>query len=216
MTFIKYDASSLNKLVAGLRSIPRGAEQAATRAINRTLNTTRTEITTRVREDYNVKVSALKGGLKITKAKYDHPEGYLNVAGPPGIPLINFRARERISPARIPSTRWTGTSPGKIPEPRVGVSGVINRNRGRKTWTGAFVARMRSGHVGVFRRVERSPAARRPSGLGRRFIREQYGPSAARILTGGRYTKNIETLVNDTMRKNMRRETRNLLRKLGR
>ena len=212
MSVFEYDVSGLQKLVKGLRSIPKAVETAASRSINRTLTTARLEITKNVREDYNLKSASFKGGLPIKKANNRTLEGRLHASGGPGVPLIGYQARARVLPnGAPPSTWWKGEIGHKVPGPAIGVSGVVRRKTGRKKWRGAFVARMGTGHVGVFRRVPEKKMRNSRD----QAIRELYGPSAARILVNGRYTQDIMSLVSATMRKNMLRETKFIIRKLG-
>ena len=211
MSVFKYDPTALNKLVKGLQSIPKAVEKATSRSINRTLTTVRKDITGQVRDDYNIKAGAFKDGMPIEKATISNLEGKLYTAGGPGVPLIDFQARSRVSPSHTPSTKWRGEIGHRIAGPKRGVAGLVRMSTGRTRWRGAFVARMRSGYRGVFVRV---PGKR--MGLGNKpAIREMYGPSAARILVNGRYTKETMTLVSSTMRKNMLQETRFIIRKLG-
>lgn len=210
MIEIKFDGKRMERLIKGLRSLPHGYERAATRSINRTLVTVRKEVSTRIREDYNVKARAIKEDMVLRKATFSSLEGSLSAEGSPGVPLVDYQQKARITPGRVPSTRWQGPLGKKKAGPQRGISLAVRMGRRRRI-KGSFVNRMPSGHIGVFRRVpgKKMRGGKKPA------IRELYGPSAARTLTGGRYQENLEELVNETMSKNISRELNNLLRKLG-
>lgn len=210
MIEIKFDGKRMERLIKGLRSLPKGYERAATRSINRTLTTIRKEMSTRIRADYNVKAGAIKDDFDIRKANFSKLEGSLSAEGSPGVPLVDYQQKARITPGRVPSTRWRGSLGKKKAGPQGGISLAVRMGE-RHRIRGSFVNEMISGHRGVFRRVP----GKKMRGGNKTAIRELYGPSAARILTGGRYQDNLEELVAELMAKNMRHELDNMLRKLG-
>lgn len=120
------------KLLAG---IPKGAERAFSNAINRGLSHLKTQAFKEVREVYAVKLSDLNSATKVRvqKAGGQSPVGYINFAGVK-IPLYKFKA----SPS----------SPGSKQKVKAGV-----KIGGGATFENAFIARMMSGHLGVFERT---------------------------------------------------------------
>jgi len=104
---------------------------AAARALNRVAVSTRAEASREIRQVYVLKARAIKAQIRLTRATAQSLEARLTASGK-RIPLIEFQARQN----------------------RQGVSVRIKRAGGRKTVRHAFVARMRSGHVGVFLRLE--------------------------------------------------------------
>lgn len=119
------------KLLAG---IPKGAERACSNAINRGLSHLKTQAFKEVREVYAVKLSDLKSvtATQVQKAGGQNPVGYVNFSGMK-IPLYKFK----VSP----------TSPGSKQKVKAGV-----KIGGGATFENAFIARMLTGHIGVFER----------------------------------------------------------------
>ncbi len=148
---VTIDTEQIERATAILREIPGGVEKAQSRAINRALAATRTQVVKSIREEYNVKTRDVRETIKIHKATPTNPAGSVTSTGSM-IPLIKFGPR--------PSTPGTG-GPGR-PDLRVSV-----KKGESKTNPGAFVARMKSGALGVYRR---KTAKRHP-------IEQLYGPA---------------------------------------
>lgn len=104
----------------------------AARALNRAAVTTRAEAARKVRDRYNLKVGTAKAQMRIDRASRNRLTAQVLVSGRP-IPLIEFAARR--GPA--------------------GVSVEIVRGK-RRTVRGRFLAKMKSGHEGVYERKGRA------------------------------------------------------------
>ncbi len=121
--------------------------RAGVRAVNRSMQTVRTATLRGLAEDTGLAQRDIRPSLGLTRATFGQPQARLVVTGR-RIPLIAFRARQTL----------TGVS-YRLPG-------------GRGTIAHAFLATMRSGHRGVFRRRGR---ARLP-------IVELRGPSLPQIV----------------------------------
>ena len=138
------DIAELTRLAAGIAAdLPR----IIVRAVNRTTKWCETRAVKAITSEVNLKAKDLRakhafasGGhtkktsaIAMTKATFERPVGEVIITG-----------------ARIPLYRF-GATP-KLPPTKRGVSYAINKGQ-RKRIAGAWIARMSSGHVGVFMRV---------------------------------------------------------------
>lgn len=144
------------------------------KAIERAITSTVNKLTTRaqsaakkaIRADYNIKAKDLtkKGtsnrqGLEVRRAKRGQEEAFLLGFGGP-LPLIHFGA--------TPST----VEKDIMRKRRRGVTVKVKKATGRSRLYHVFVARMPSGHVGLY---ERKGKTRNP-------IEQKYGPGIASML----------------------------------
>lgn len=112
----------------------REVRRVIVRALNRTADGVRTDAFRKIRETYNVTNKALRGNdrragaIAIRRANDNHLIAVVTASGNP-LPLSGFAPRET----------------------RKGVS-ISVRKGVRKVLAGSFIARMKSGHVGVFMR----------------------------------------------------------------
>lgn len=130
--------------------------KAFSAAMNRVSQGVRTEAVKKVRELYYVKAGDVRETIRITKASAARLEMIFTSRGP-SIPLIKFK-----------------TTPTKVPKkpPRV-LRASVKKIGGKKPIPGAFVAQMRSGHLGVF---ERASKKRTP-------INQLFGPAIPVMLS---------------------------------
>jgi DNA-binding transcriptional regulator YiaG len=135
-----------------LSDVPKGIERATSRAVNKTLTTTRAEMVRLIRQKYAIKAGDIRAALNISMAKPNKLEGKIFGESSPGIPLIKF-ARTK----KVPSTRRTKAG---AYSPAGGISVLIRKDRGKRIVKGAFLAKMTSGHIGAFERVNRSKKQR--------------------------------------------------------
>lgn len=127
---IQIDATPLQKLKAYAQGTPIVANKAAYRAINKTLKWLDTQGRRAVAKEFGLPVRAM------TRAKR--------------IKRVNATSR------RLSGILWLGIAPVKAAyfgKPRQLKKGA---KAGKKTFPGAFVATMRSGHIGIFRRKGKS------------------------------------------------------------
>ncbi len=208
MIELRYDTGDIKNLLKTLKVLPNGLEKATARAINRTLTSTRAHMVKLVREDYAVKAGAVRSSLAIQKATWGNLTGRIHGAGPPGIPLLEFVRGSK----KAPSTRRLKSGGYR---PLVGVPVIVRKDKGKMPAKGVFIARMKSGHVGAFKRTVQSSGARRLTSLGNRYIKEAYGPSPLKILSSARYDGQIEDFAEETMRKNLQHEAEYVLKQMG-
>ena len=137
-------------------------DKAMVRALNRTAITVRAEASRRIRERYNLKSRVLKDQIRIRNATKAELHAVVQASGRP-IPLVEFDARRGAAGATV----------------RVG--------RTRKTVSHAFIATMKSGHRGVFLRVEKGSRKYRSTRVNKSGadlpVAELFGPSLPQAFT---------------------------------
>ena len=134
---VKLDSREVERL---LKDAPNIARKTATRTLNRTADKARVAASRTVRETYNIKAGDLNKSVKTTKASISKLETLLTITGKP-VALMAFAARQTLK----------------------GVTYKILKAGGRVRLPHAFIATMKSGHIGVFeRRTDKSlPIAER-------------------------------------------------------
>lgn len=172
---IKLDDRALTLALANVKN---GVPRAVTRAINRTLTTVRAAAAREVAEDIGVPVRQVTERMDITKATFNRLAGRIRISGT-RIPLVELR------PAGPEPSRGKGR----------GVSYSLGGQRRRIHQ--AFLATMRSGHRGVFRREP---------GAGRLPIIELRGPSIPRVAGKKAIRDAMHTLGLATLEKNLQHE----------
>ena len=151
---IEITSETIERTQALLAGIPKGAERAFSAAINRGLSHTKTQAFKQVKKVYAVKQSALNEATKTRaqKASTGNLAGYISFSGVK-IPLYKFQV--------------TPKEPGTKKKVRAGVM-----KGGGETFDSAFIAKMKSGHIGIFERI-----------TSKRFpIEEKMGLSAAQMV----------------------------------
>lgn len=151
----KESLSHAEKLLAGF---PGGLDKAIKSAMARSLSHLRTSSTKEIRKVYAISAAALRTEENI-KTKYTYHPG----AGISGYVLFSGR--------KIPLYRYDGTSPAQPSQDTSKTINALINGQWRKTHPGvaaaghqkvstsptrfddAFVARMKSGHVGIFERT---------------------------------------------------------------
>ena len=131
---VRIDAETLERVGALLAEVPRGAERAFSNAINRGLSKLKTGALREVKRVYTVQSSALNAATNTTvkKASTGDLAGYVQFAGYE-TPLYKFDV--------TPKKPGTGKQ----------VSATMKRGGGA-VYDDAFIAEMKNGHIGVFRR----------------------------------------------------------------
>ena len=134
---VQIDAETMERVEAMLAQVPKGAERAFSNAINRGLSKVKTGAFREVKRIYTVQSSALSGATStnIKKASTGDLAGHVHFAGYE-IPLYKFK----VSPKQ----------PGGKKLVRASV-----KKGGGATFESAFIAAMKSGHIGVFEREGR-------------------------------------------------------------
>lgn len=204
------DLDGLHKLTKDIGLSEKVLKKAEVTAINKSLTSLRAVAVKAVSRDYKVTQKAVRKELEIRRANYSRRNGRIIGAGSPGIPLSQFAP----TPKRVPSTvqkngRWNISTREMVPGsnkylPKGGVK-VMVRRKSRKMIRTAFVAKMFSGHVGVFQRTDKK-------GLP---IKELFGPSPIRLLDNKKYAAELQKVSGELMDKNMAHEIDFQLKKAG-
>lgn len=151
---IELTAEQIKKAQDYLGHIPGAVPRALANAINRAAESARTEAARKAREIYHVKHKDIISTIKIKKASQDDLTAVVSSSGNL-LPLSKFR----ITPRR--------------PQPKRKKPVIVRVKRGGGgPVKNVFVAKMQSGHIGVFARV----------GKARLPIQEKYGPSIPQML----------------------------------
>ena len=196
MIEISGDYNELAKLVKGLSLGEATLKKATVSAVNKSIVSTRAYGVKQITKEYKVKAKDVRAELKINRANYRQQRASIYGAGSPGFALYDFAP----TPKRTPSTRRTRRG-GYTP--KGGIKVMIHKGS-RKTVQGAFIAKMRSGHVGVFRRKKKGDG-----------IEELFGPSPLRIIDSTFYKNKIEDFAGEAMDTNLAREAIFYLKRAG-
>jgi hypothetical protein len=149
---LSVETSGSDAIAIDLRDYPAKVTRATVRALNRAIASGRTVMVREIARDTGLRSKDVRDAMVMREASAARPEARL-AARLKRIPLIDFRARG--------------------PEPSRGRGkGVTYRlSGGRGRIESAFIATMKSGHRGVFRR----------KGKERLGIIELYGPSLGQV-----------------------------------
>lgn len=223
------DLEEMRKLTSGIARAEKALKRATVSALNKTATSGRTWLTKAVAAEYNIKQKDVRASIRIAKANYSRLQAELFGSGSPGIPLIKFSP----TPRRVPSTihkegrkvavrgkrgkplKRLRTVPGSDRYlPVAGIKVAVRRGN-RKLVRGAFVAKMSSGHVGVFRSMDGGRGNWWEAFSGKKKIEELYGPSPFRILEGDEFHIPFDDFIGETLDKNMAHEADFYLRREG-
>ena len=156
------------------------AEKAITRSLNETIKSVKTNASRKVREELTILAKDVKRELSVRRARRGELEAAVIVTVTP-TGLIKFRARQT---AR-------------------GVTVQVKRKGGRKRLPHAFIAKMPSGHRGVFTRRE---------GVGRLPIHERFSTSVGQFLADERVLSQIGGAAQERFTKELSSQVDFLLR----
>ena len=163
-----------------LRDAERDVHKATTRALNKVAAKGKTIVVREIAGDIGTAIGTVKKEIRLTRAKPSHQVAALRASGR-RIPLIKLRARQV----------------------RKGVSFSAGKGKGRKLVPGGFVATMRSGHKGTYKRTSKR----------RLPITELHGPSVPQVFIKGRTKLLVDRLVDTEFRIIFDREYRFLRRR---
>ena len=173
---VSFDESRFKAIEQLLDGIPGAFRTVAVSVINRGADHGRTLIKRAIKEELNLKQSDVLECIKISGAKPDRLGATIAVKRRP-VKLIKF---------------------GNPTQSAAGVNVLVRRSHGAEEIPGAFIATMKSGHRGVFRRMPGKVAPTQGSYAGRTIksgpragqpllrqpIRELYGPTVCGVLAG--------------------------------
>lgn len=127
---VEVDKTDIARLEKTLAAIPKGANKAIMRAVNKTATTVRSKIVKSYASWLNLRQKSIREQTVLTKAKYSRLYAVIKIKSE-RFKLIAFKARAT---------------------PR-GVRYKILKSSGPKTEAGTFIATMPSGHTGVYHRT---------------------------------------------------------------
>lgn len=184
---IEISAEAVERVQKLLESVPKGAEKALSSAINRGLSRVKTGASKRVKEVYTVQGRAFNEATKIrvNKADTGNLVGFVSFSGYK-IPLYKFQ----VTP--------------KAPGTRQQVRAAIMKGGGTP-FENAFIAQMKSGHVGVF---ERKTQKRFP-------VEEIMGLSAAQMIGNENIIAGLEAEAQEIVNERLEHEIDRLLNGYG-
>lgn len=168
--------------------------QAAARAINRTMSQVNTgavrELKDEIGQTTGLTSTGIKKSIRVVKATRRNLYGSLTPSGR-ALPLIGFGARQ--TKAGVTAKSW-----GK-----------------RKTYKGAFIAKMPSGHKGVFHRVAGKYAKNRKNHTKHSMaIEEMYGPSLPKEFSKQKILASMKRIARTVWPKQFERELKYRLSRL--
>ena len=183
--------SQVRELVSGIQHFPKQSSAAIARAVNRTLESVRTEAVRIGQQKYTAKTESLRKRATIKRARNDYPIGVLDVRGRKGLSLFNFRP----SPRAVPN--WKGV-PVRKRRPKAGVSSLVKKGGRRKVYGGPgaskpFLMKTDSGHTGIFVRRNKK-------------IEMLYGPSPIQALGGQESRERLQKKADETFTKRLQHE----------
>lgn len=181
---VSTNSAETKLLQDSLKAIPGAAGRAGARALNYVVSGWRKEAGRLVAVDYAIPQSRIIELLEVLKATASMTitEAAVVGVGKKGQPLLDFVVGKKDAP----STKRTS---GGGYTPTIGISVLIKRASGKKAVPGAFIAKMDSGHVGVFKRI--------PGTKWR--IREEFVGSPINILAQPEYQEKFDSYVDNTM-----------------
>ena len=167
---LKVEAQGVNEIVADLNGLNAKSLRAAVSAMNKAIVTGRTAMQRAIASDTKLPATQIRDAMPLQRANWEQARAAFG-APLKRIPLIYFRARQ----TRRGVTYDAGTGRSVIPH--------------------AFLARMASGHPGVFTRLEgRYMRRQKPTWTRlRQAIGEKAGPSLGHVFAKYRPTVMAQT-----------------------
>lgn len=186
---LSIDNKSLKSATVAIDFVSKQVPKAFSAALNRVGQGMKTEASRKVRETYHIRAGDVSkyGNIRVTKSDPARLQLLLTSRGR-NIPLIRFSTSPTSPPRRPPSV----------------LRAAVRKGGGKKPIPGAFVARMQSGHVGVFMR----------SGTRRLPVNEKYGPAVPVMLNEPGVTEHLQKEAVERMRTRLDHEMNRVLGRL--
>lgn len=191
---VTVDDTATDKARLFIESFKDQAMPAVCKSLNRAANGMRTDAAKEARTIYNVKASAVKKAAEFRKASFGKPEATVNFTGK-YIPLIAF------SP--YPSRPKVYAKAGM----------TVKVKATRKRVRGAFVAQMKSGHIGVFKRKKGDYGRNKKPYLQR--IKELRSVSIPQMISNHKVSSQLQSKAVLRFNKNLDHEMNYLIQKGG-
>lgn len=189
---IEIDAHQMAAAEALLINVKNGAQQAISKSVNEGLKVAQKKIIEAIGDTFFFSKQTVrhKSVIEVSKATVNRLFGSLVCKGDP-LPLYNFT-----------------TNPRKVQRVST-VKAAVKRDGGLKAFQHGFIAKMDSGHIGLFTRLPRNP---RSDKTGNYKIRERYGNSIPQLMkTVLRETDDIEQAANDVVEQELESQVSRLL-----
>ncbi|MCI9191991.1 MAG: hypothetical protein HFE92_01140 [Acutalibacter muris] len=187
------DQGQLDKMQALLAGIPNGTERAAKSAMQRAVSHLRTNSAKAIQEKYDISTANIRANESVF-IRYSYQDGvqaFVTFAGGK-IPLFHYGGASPGAPAYDQSQLVPMMIRGqwRMAHPGVPVHGHQRRDTAPALFEHAFVARMGSGHVGIFARdggtsrsggdsISEIMGGTVPGMLGKDEVKEKLGEQAA-------------------------------------
>jgi hypothetical protein len=191
----------LEDMLDALSSVERGVPKAASRAINKTLRHAARITARMVAGEFRVTQSEVLAQVDVRRATYARPEGELVFFGRGSLPLVRYVVGSAEPVATMPKYYRTP----KAQRAR-GVTVRVKKAGRASVLTSAFLARMDSGHVGVFERVDEGWDSK---------IRELYSTSYLTWLQNDLVADELEERVAERFEHHLAHEARFVLQQAG-
>ncbi|WP_319403150.1 phage tail protein [uncultured Anaeromusa sp.] len=176
---IELGNGQLDKIQTMIKRFPRAIPRAAASAINRSAETARTEAVRGVRNEYVIQSKRIRETISIEKASSSNLSAFVRSKGRPRA-LTYFK----VNPKNIPKRKQRR------------LKAQVKHSSGGGMIKGAFLARMKSGHLGVFNRL----------GKDRFPIVQRYGPSVPQMLENENVQNHVEARSAEMLEKRMEHE----------
>lgn len=141
----------IESMLGALGQVKQGFEKAGSRAINKTLKNGARITARMVTSEFPIKQAEVLDQLTMRTATYSNVEGELNFTGRGSLPLIRYV---------VGSAEPVPTMPKHFKTPQAervkGVKVKVKKSSGMSLLKSAFLAKMESGHVGVFERKDKA------------------------------------------------------------
>jgi len=191
---IQFTPEQIERARQQLERLPGKLAIALARAINRAAEAARAEAIRGVTARYNVKAASVRKTITMRRANSADPRARVVSVGS-AIPLIGFV----VSPNK-PAKRRLKT-PHKA---------AVLKGEGLKPFPGAFVARMKNGHIGVFTRTgEQNEKTKKEK------IKERYGPPIPEMMNNKDVRVSIEARATEMLNKRLDHEVNQILIQAG-
>lgn len=207
-------AASLQRLEKILGHIPNGTQRAVRSTMNRATSTLRTNSTKEIQKRYDISAGAIRSNENV-RVRYVTGAGG-GIAGEilfsgSKIPLYRYGGASPKSPAQDMSSTVAALVGGqwKRVHPGVAAMGHQLKSTGPSRFQNAFVARFKSGHMGIF---ERSGAM---TSSGKDEIKEIMGSAVAQMVGNDEVKENLGKLTSEKFEERLEVEISRLINGYG-
>ncbi len=192
---ISLSEREIEKATKLLRNIPGGVEKAIVSTINKSIYGAKTDSTKRVTQEYVIKQARVREVIQVLKASKNNLSARIISRGRPRA-LTYFKT----NPRDVPRKRLKKLLRAQV---KKGAGGPIKN---------AFLARMESGHLGVFHRTGKK---RKKDKTNLESIEQNYGPSIAQMLGAKSVVAYVEEKAQKRIEKNLNHEIERILKGYG-